>query len=49
VAQWAVRARLVNQTLDQRPGQKNGFMLFSMAFTFCDPDYSFDGSYACEI
>jgi hypothetical protein len=53
-SEWAVKAQKGGFGSDQLPvASKNknsaAYLLFSKGFTFCDPDFSFDGSYACDI
>ena len=54
VSEWSAKAQSGTTQLDQIPtptkrNASSAFALFSKGFTFCDPDFSFDGGWGCSI
>ena len=54
VSEWTAKASKGTKGVDQLPVPSRGnassaYALFSKAFTFCDPDFSFDGGWGCSI
>ena len=53
-SEWTAKASKGTKGVDQIPvpsrsNASSAYALFSKAFTFCDPDFSFDGGWGCSI